>query len=105
MSMPLLGVLLFGAENQPLEVGDLPAVDVGDAAGAVGRVLVLGVDRDLGVPVGPAGGSGGADARSSPADDHDALGHQGLLRRGETPRRRSAWGTRRALSSGDGPAA
>ena len=41
------------ARNSALEVGDLLAVDVGDAARAVGGVLVLGEDDDLAVGSGP----------------------------------------------------
>src|SRR5581483_4623252 len=67
---PGLDVGLLAGQEQAVEVGDLLAVDVGDAAGAVGAVLVLGVDYDLALRVGGLGRSGGADACGATSDDH-----------------------------------
>jgi hypothetical protein len=38
---------LLAGQEEAVEVGDLLAVDIGDPAGAVGGVLVLGVDDDF----------------------------------------------------------
>ena len=59
----LVDVHLLGAEEEPLEVGDLVAVHVGDAARAVGGVLVLGEDDDLGARIGTLGRARRADTR------------------------------------------
>ncbi len=80
---PRLFVRLLAGEEQRLEVGDLLAVHVGDAARAVGRVLVLGVDDDLGVLVGAPGRSCRTDAGGTTTDDDDLhRGHLLLVRRG-----------------------
>jgi hypothetical protein len=62
-------VSLLAGEEQPLEVGDLAAVDVGDPAGAVGDVLELGVDDHLGAGVGGLDPARGAQSRSASSDD------------------------------------
>jgi hypothetical protein len=81
-----LFVRLLAGEEERLEVRDLPAVDVGDAAWAVGRVLVLGVDDDLGLLVRALGGTCGTDAGRTSTDDDDL--HPGHLpRRARCPAR------------------
>ena len=50
-------------------------MDVGDAARAVGGVLVLGVHGDLGAAVGGPGRAGGTDARCTSAYDDDPRCH------------------------------
>ena len=75
----LVGVLLLAAEEEPLEVGDLFAVHVGDATRAVGRVLVLREDHDLGARVGALGRAGRSDASRTSTDDDDATRHAQLL--------------------------
>jgi hypothetical protein len=67
---PGLDVGLLAGQEQALEVGDLLAVDLGNPAGAVGAVLVLGVDDDLALGIGRLGGSGGTDACGTTPDDH-----------------------------------
>ena len=65
----LLGVLLLRGEEQRLEARDLPAVDVGDPAGAVGRVLELGEDDDLAVGLRALERAGGTYAGCATPDD------------------------------------
>ena len=73
---------LLAGQEQPLEVGDLSAVDVGNAARAVGDVLELGVDDDLGAGVGSLDPARGAQSGRSPTDDHCLSGHVGAFLHG-----------------------
>src|SRR5204863_5481567 len=75
-----LDVGLLAGQEQPVEVGDLLAVDIGDPAGAVGAVLVLGVDEDFAGRVGGLGRPGSADA-SGATPDNDRPGN-GFRRHG-----------------------
>jgi hypothetical protein len=70
-----LPVGLLPLEEQGLEVGDLAAVDVGDATGAVGGVLVLGVDGDARVGVDLPRAPRRSDPCGPASDDDDPWWH------------------------------
>src|SRR5262249_57873110 len=72
---PGLDVGVLGGEEQPLEVVDLLAVYVRDAAWAVGDVLELGEDHNLVARISRLDTTRGADAGGSAYADYDLDSH------------------------------
>src|SRR6266702_1324186 len=70
-----LNVGLLGGKKKPLEVVDLLAVDVRNAAGAVGNVLELGEHHDLVAWVGCFQAARRADAGGAATYDYDLARH------------------------------
>jgi hypothetical protein len=69
-------VVLPTLEDEAVEGVDLPAVDVGDAAGAVGDVLLGGEDDHVGVGIRLLGRARRAHPGGAPTDDRDPPGHR-----------------------------
>jgi hypothetical protein len=66
---------LLGGKKQLLEVLDLPAVDIGDPAWAVGHVIESGVDHHLGFWIGRLDATRCPHPACATTDDNDLAPH------------------------------
>src|SRR5262245_51166695 len=72
----LTSVSFFGCQKQPLEVGYLFAVDIGNTTRAVSDIFEFCKDADVCRGVHAFGGPGSANARGASADHYDPLRHR-----------------------------
>jgi hypothetical protein len=78
---PRVDVRLFAGQEQRLEVGDLLAMDIGNAAGAVGGVFELCIDDDLATRSGCFDATGRPDTGGSSTYDERPSSHRRTLPR------------------------